>query len=46
MWEFEAGVWLGYSPAYPQASDLTVKNFLDVVFICVDAPATFVRRLV
>jgi len=46
LWEFEGGVWLGYSPAYPQASDLTAKDFLDVVFICVMGPGQFVRPIV
>lgn len=46
MWAFEEGFWLGYSPQYPQASDLAVRGFLDVVFLCVDAPGTFVRPLV
>jgi hypothetical protein len=46
LWEFEAGVWLGYSPAYPQASNLTVKNFLDAVFVCVMGPGQFVRPIV
>jgi hypothetical protein len=46
LWEFEGGVWLGYSPAYPQVSDLTEKNFLDVVFVCVLGPGSFVRPTV
>jgi hypothetical protein len=46
LWEFEAGVWLAYSPAYPQASDLTEKNFLDVVFVCVLGPGSFARPIV
>jgi hypothetical protein len=46
MWQFEGGVWLGYSPQYPQASNLAVTGFLDVVFLCVDAAGTFVRPLV
>jgi len=46
MWKFEGGFWLGYSPEFPQVSDLAVTSFLDVVFFCVDAPATFVRPLV
>jgi hypothetical protein len=46
LWEFEGGVWFGYSPAYPQASDLTAKDFLDVVFICVGGPGAFVRPIV
>jgi hypothetical protein len=46
LWEFEGAVWFGYSPAYPQASDLTAKDFLDVVFICVMGPGQFVRPIV
>jgi hypothetical protein len=46
IWKFDAGVWRAYSPEFPQASDLAVTAFLDVVFLCVDAPATFVRPLV
>jgi hypothetical protein len=46
IWKFEGGVWRGYSPEFPQASDLTVTSFLDVVFLCVDGPGTFVRPLV
>ena len=46
IWKFDAGAWRAYSPEFPQASDLAVTAFLDVVFLCVDAPATFVRPLV
>jgi hypothetical protein len=46
MWAFEGGSWLGYSPPYPEASNLATRDFLDVVFLCVDAPGTFVRPLV
>jgi len=46
LWEFEGGVWLGYSPAYPQVSDLTAKDFLDVVFICVAGAGSFARPIV
>jgi len=46
MWSFEGGVWLGYSPQYPQASNLALTGFLDVVFFCVDAPGVFVRPIV
>jgi hypothetical protein len=46
IWKFDAGVWRAYSPEFPQASDLAVTAFLDVVFLCVDAPATLVRPLV
>jgi len=47
LWEFEGGVWQGWSAAFPEASDLTKKDFLDVVFICVGGSepdaATFTR---
>jgi hypothetical protein len=46
MWAFEGGLWLGYSPLYAEASNLATRNFLDVVFFCVDAVGTFVRPLV
>jgi hypothetical protein len=46
IWKFEAGVWRAYSPEFPQVSDLAVTAFLDVVFLCVDSPGTFVRPLV
>jgi hypothetical protein len=46
LWEFEGGVWLGFSPAYPQASDLTSMDFLDVVFVCVAGPGSFARPIV
>jgi hypothetical protein len=43
IWEFDMGVWLGYSPQFPEVSDLTHKNFLDVAFLCVTASGTFTR---
>jgi len=43
IWEFEAGIWLGYSPQFPDVSDLTEKDFLDVAFLCVNAPGSFTR---
>ena len=47
LWEFEGGVWQGWSAAFPEASDLTEKDFLDVVFVCVGGSgpgaATFTR---
>jgi hypothetical protein len=46
LWEFEQGIWLGYSPQFPEVSDLTEKDFLAVVFICVNAPGDFVRLVV
>jgi len=35
LWEFDGVTWLGYSPHFPAASNLTQMNQLDVVFICV-----------
>jgi hypothetical protein len=48
IWEFEAptGVWLGYSPQFPEVSDLTEKDRLDVAFLCVDASGTFTRPVI
>jgi hypothetical protein len=46
LWQFESGVWLGYSPAYPQASDLTASDLLDVIFICVAGPGSLGRPIV
>jgi len=46
IWKFDAGVWRAYSPEFPQASDLAVTALLDVVFLCVDSPGTFVRPIV
>jgi hypothetical protein len=46
IWKFDGGAWRGYSPEFPQASDLTETAFLDVVFLCVDGSGTFVRPLV
>jgi CSLREA domain-containing protein len=46
LWEFEGGVWLGYSPQFPDVSDLAQKNRLDVVFVCVSAAGTFSRPVI
>jgi hypothetical protein len=46
LWAFEGAVWQGYSPAYPQASDLAALDLLDVVFICVGGPGSFGRPIV
>ena len=46
LWEFEGGVWMGYSPQFPDVSDLTQKNRLDVVFVCVSAAGTFSRPVI
>jgi hypothetical protein len=46
LWEFDLGTWLGYSPQFPEVSDLQEKNLLDVVFICVATPGAFVRLVI
>jgi hypothetical protein len=48
IWQFEAGagVWLGYSPQFPEASDLTQVDLLDVVWICVRTAATWERPVI
>jgi len=46
IWKFNLGAWLGYSPQFPQVSDLTEIDFLDAVFICVNSPGDFVRPIV
>jgi YVTN family beta-propeller protein len=43
LWQFEGGVWTGWSAEFPAASDLTHIDFLDVVFVCVEGAATFTR---
>jgi hypothetical protein len=46
LWMFDAGTWRAYSPQFPEVSDLTEANFLDVVFACVASPGAFVRLVV
>ncbi|MGB6837564.1 MAG: cohesin domain-containing protein [Dehalococcoidia bacterium] len=46
VWKFDLGSWLGYSPQFPEVSDLTEADFLDAVFICVNSPGAFVRPVV
>jgi hypothetical protein len=46
LWEFELGAWLGYSPEFPEVSDLQEKSLLDVVFICMAGPGAFGRPVV
>ena len=43
IWNFEAGVWRGYSPQFPSVSDLTDIDRLDAFFICVSSAGTFSR---
>jgi parallel beta-helix repeat protein len=46
LWESAGGVWLGYSPQFPDVSDLQKLNRLDVVFVCVSATGTFSRPVI
>ncbi len=46
LWQYQAGTWLAYSPQFPDVSDLTEMDRLDVVFICVSRPGDFVRPIV
>jgi len=46
LWSFEGGVWLGYSPQFPDVSDLTQMGRLDVVFVCGSAAGTFSRPVI
>jgi len=43
LWSFRAGAWLGYSPDYPEVSDSVEIDFSQTLFICVSAPAEFLR---
>ena len=43
LWMFNMGTWLGFSPQYPEVSDLTEADLLDVLFVCVQDPGEFVR---
>ncbi len=43
LWSLEGGVWLGYSPQFPEVSDLQEMDRLDVVFVCVSTGGTFSR---
>ena len=45
IWRFnnQAQRFEGYSPRFPQASDLRTANIIDAVFICMDAPGTLTR---
>jgi hypothetical protein len=49
IWKFDpaTGTWLGYSPSAPAAvSDLDSIDFLDAVFICVNAASTWSRPVI
>ena len=50
LWEFDGVTWLGYSPQFPAASNLTQMDRLDVVFICIGGSGpgagTFTRPVI
>ena len=46
LWSLEGGVWLGYSPQFPDVSDLQEMDRLGVVFVCVSAGGTFSRPVI
>jgi hypothetical protein len=43
LWSFRTGAWLGYSPRYPEVSDLVQIDFSQTFFICVSAPGEFLQ---
>ena len=45
IWRFNnlAQRFEGYSPRFPEASDLRTANIIDAVFICMNAPGTLTR---
>ncbi len=48
IWWFDTSTsrWLGYSPQFPAASDLTAVDRLDAIFICVSSSGTWSRWLI
>jgi hypothetical protein len=46
LWQFKLGTWLGFSPEFPEVSNLQEMGLLDVVFICVAGPGAFGRPVV
>jgi hypothetical protein len=49
IWNFDpaSGTWQGYSPDAPaDVSDLESIDFLDAIFICVNAAATWDRPVI
>ena len=50
LWEFDGVTWLGYSPQFAAASNLTQMDRLDVVFICIGgsgpSAGTFTRPVI
>lgn len=43
VWKSTAGVFLGFSPEFPDASDLTSADLLDVLMICMSSDGNFSR---
>jgi CSLREA domain-containing protein len=46
LWNLEGGTWLGYSPQFPDVSNLQDMDRLGVVFVCVSTPGTFSRPVI
>jgi hypothetical protein len=48
IWWFNPGTasWLGYSPQFPQASDLTAVDRLEAIFICVSSAGSWSRPII
>ena len=46
IWQFEAGIWKGYSPQFPAFAELSEVDRLDVIFICISAAGSFERPVV
>lgn len=43
LWTPRSGDWLGYSPSYPQASDMFQQGYGEALFVCVSAEGEFAR---
>jgi CSLREA domain-containing protein len=46
IWALQSGVWVGYSPQFPEVSQQFTVERLGVVFICVQSASTWSRPLV
>jgi len=48
IWRFSpaSGDWQGYSPRFPQVSDLAAVDRMDVIFICVSSAGTWSRPII
>jgi hypothetical protein len=46
IWNFDAGIWRGYSPQFPSVSDLTDIDRLDAFFLCVSSAGTWSRPVI